>query len=46
MLKFIAKGIIRGNMTILLKFLKENDNEAEAYLEKQPPEVFYEKRCS
>ena len=33
MLAFIAKVNARGNLTISLKFLKENDNKAEAYLE-------------
>ena len=33
MLTFIAKVNARGNLTILLKFLKENGNKAEAYLE-------------
>ena len=33
MLTFIAKVNARGNLTISLKFLKENDNKAEAYLE-------------
>ena len=33
MLAFIAKVNARGNLTISLKFLKENDNKAEAHLE-------------